>query len=62
MFNQAEIAMLNDALNMALQSNKRMQNSKPKFKEMFDIIENDLNALKLKINTLNTKDTPVAKK
>lgn len=49
--NENELEMLVDALNMALQSNKRMQNSKPKFKAIFDKIEIDINTLKTKLQT-----------
>ena len=52
MFTQAEQDMLNDAITLALASNKRMQTSKPKFKAIFDQIDTDLNALKLKIAEL----------
>lgn len=49
MLNEQEIEILVDALNMALASNKRMQTSKPKFKEIFDKIEVDINLVKNKI-------------
>lgn len=52
MFTQQEIETLIDALNMALASNKRMQASKPKFANIFMTIENDLNALKVKVSQL----------
>lgn len=55
MFNENEIELITDALNMALASNKRMQTSKPKFKAIFDKIENDLNAVKAKVQA-NTKN------
>lgn len=50
-FTNEELTILNDALNMALASNKRMQTSKPKFATIFATIESDINALKIKINT-----------
>lgn len=56
MFNETEIEMLNDALDMALTSNKRMQNSKPKFAAIFQKIDADLNALKIKLNTPQGKN------
>lgn len=58
MFTQEELAMLNDAINMSLASNKRMANSKPQFAVIFTDIETKLNALKIKINT----PTPIKNK
>lgn len=55
MFTAHEKEMLVDALNMALASNKRMQNSKPQFRQMFDQIATDLNNLLNKVR--NIKDT-----
>ena len=48
-FNADETDMLIEALNMLNNSNKRMQASKPKFRAVFDKIETDITALKLKI-------------
>lgn len=48
-FTAQEIEILIDALNMAIASNKRMQTSKPKFKHVFDAIDTDLVALKVKL-------------
>lgn len=56
MFTSDELNILNDALNMALASNKRMQNSKPKFAAVFQQIENDINSLKGKLLTINSKE------
>lgn len=42
----AQIEIIIDALNMAIASNKRMQNAKPKFKNIFEQIEADLNTIK----------------
>lgn len=61
MFTNEELELLHEALNMMLQSNKRMQVSKPKFSQIFKKIEDDINALKIKLNS-NTLNTPVAKK
>jgi len=47
---EQEIELLQDALNMALSSNRRMQNSKPKFHAVFAQIDRDINALKTKLS------------
>lgn len=57
MFNEAEKQLLADALEMAKKSNARMQNSKPKFAEIFKEIDAELTALDLKI-----KQSPTIKK
>ena len=49
--NENEIEILIDALNMALASNERMQKARPKFKAIFDKIETDITALKVKLQS-----------
>lgn len=51
MYTEAEFNMLNDALDMAINSNKRAQNSKhnPMFDAVYKKLEQDLQALKAKV-------------
>jgi len=51
-FTPAEIETLHDAIDLAIASNKRMQVSKPKFKAVFDTIDQELHALKIKTGKL----------
>lgn len=55
MFTEIELQMLNDALDMAITSNKRAQNSKPNpaFIPVYKKLQDDLNALKIKLNNIN---------
>jgi hypothetical protein len=53
--NAPEIEILIDALNLALASNKRMQTAKPKFAEIFNKIETDITAIKIKLLTSPNK-------
>lgn len=55
MFSEAELVLLNGALDQALSSNKRMQATRPQFHAVWKQVETDLLALKLKCNT------PIAK-
>jgi hypothetical protein len=49
MFNADETKIIIEALDLALASNKRMQNSKPKFAMVFSQIETEINAVKAKL-------------
>lgn len=50
-----ELKILIEALDMALASNKRMQNAKPKFHAVFAAIEAELTTLKTKLSSAPKK-------
>lgn len=51
MFSEAELFLLNTALDQSLASNKRMQTVRPQFSAVWRQMETDLLALKVKCNT-----------
>lgn len=55
MFTEAQKQILIDAMNMLMQSNKRMQQSKPQFKAVFDKLDTEYTEVLHLVKAYKTK-------